>query len=80
MAGIGKLYLFESRLITLGPPGGNAEFFGRQYPRLLIDNGVEAYSDELAKVNWEMCDKRAVLEQFLQRDEWTELRTRLRVA
>jgi len=41
-------------------PKGHAEFFGQLYPRRLIDNEVEAYSDELARVNWEMCDKRRV--------------------
>lgn len=41
-------------------PKDNAEFFGRQYPWPLIDNEVEAYSDELAKVTWEMYDKRWV--------------------
>lgn len=44
-------------LITLGHPKGHAEFFLHLYPRPLIDNEVEAYSDELVKVNWEMCDQ-----------------------
>jgi len=66
-------------LITLGHPKGHAEFFRHLYPRPLIDNEVEAYSDELVKVNWEMCDPRAGMERFLQRSSWTELRAQLRV-
>ena len=30
-------------------PRGHAEFFGQLYPRLLIDNELEAYSDEFVR-------------------------------
>lgn len=60
-------------------PKGNAEFFGRQYPRPLIDNEVEAYSDELAKVDWEMCDKREVWSNSCREVRWAKLSTQWRV-
>ena len=41
-------------------PKGYAEFFLHLYPRPLIDNEVEAYSDEFVKMNWEMCDQERV--------------------
>lgn len=50
----------ESGADYLRHPKGYAEFFLHLYPRPLIDNEVEAYSDEFVKMNWEMCDQERV--------------------
>lgn len=49
-----------SRADYPGHGKGHAEFFGPQYPRPLIDNEVEAYSYESAKMDWEMCGQEPV--------------------
>jgi len=59
----------EARFARITPTtlSGYADFFDRLYTRHPIDNAVEAYSDRRGMLSSARVEKRASMEQFVQR-------------